>query len=236
MMSTPSSIELTGQQQLLRRAQREARAPARRPATSCRKSGPGPAPFGGLLPAARLATPVMLSKRDPATYCQTDNYSVSIMIPYPGSSDAARPMELSELRVFLQGRGRTELLAGGDEAPPDPAGGQPGRPPARGERRRAAVRPRHQGRHPDRGRPAAARLRRAPAAPVRGGRSGGQGPARPAPRPRADRRQRSLGPRRAADDRALPRRRTRWCTWTSGACRRGRSAPRSRRARSTSAC
>ena len=32
----------------------------------------------------------------------------------------------------------------------------------------------------------------------------GQGPARPAPRPRADRRQRGLGPRRAAAHRAVP--------------------------------
>ena len=60
-------VELTGELQLLGRAQRKSRAPVRRRAASCRRSVPGCSPIGSL--------PGGASRRDWRRYCQNDNYS-----------------------------------------------------------------------------------------------------------------------------------------------------------------
>ena len=130
---------------------------------------------------------------------------------------------------------RAQLFARRRQGPPHPAGGQPGRPPAGGRPRRSAVRPVVEERHADRRRQGAAELRPAPDPPGRGKRIGDPRAARPAARPRADRRQRSCGAHAAAGDGALPAARPRHRRSTSGACRRVRLRSKCSRAASTSA-
>ena len=130
---------------------------------------------------------------------QSDNYYVIITIVY-GPDRAA---DLSRRRRGAQ------LFARGGQGAPHPAGRQPGGPPARSRSRRAAVRPVVEDRHADRCRADAAELRAAAGPAGRRNRVGDARAARPAARPRADRRQRSGRAHAAAADRALPPARTR---------------------------
>src|SRR5204862_2867780 len=97
-----------------------------------------------------------LSKRDPLHTVKLIIITVRLSSLIPATPDRQHGTE--RITRICEGCGGTELLARRDEAPPYPARRQPGGPSPRGERRRAAVRPGHQGRHPDRGRAAAARL------------------------------------------------------------------------------
>src|SRR6185295_6300699 len=87
-------------------------------------------------------------------------------------------------------RARTELFPRRREGAPDAACREPGGQPPRGRARRAAVRSVVEERHAHRGGTDARELRATAGAPRRRDRVGGARAARPAPRPRADRRQR----------------------------------------------
>ena len=144
-------------------------------------------------------------------------------------------MQLQDLERFPHRRARAQLLARGQEAAPHPAGGQPGRPAARGRAGRAAVRPLVARRHADRGGPAAPGLRPAAAA------AGRRRPSRPCASCASARGRVLIGANEAAVHTLLPlierfaQRPPADRASTSGACRRARSPPRCSRAASTSA-
>src|SRR5258706_10141023 len=101
-------------------------------------------------------------------------------------------------------RVRTELFAGRGEAASDPAGREPGDPSSGGGGGRAVVRSVVEGRHAHRSRAGAARLRGAPAPPVRRSPDFGARVARPPARARAHRLERGGRAQTAPPHRTVP--------------------------------